>query len=140
MIRALLVVLIRWLPKARLVGLTDTTVPVPERATVCGLPAASSATERVAVRAPPPLGVNVTLIVQLAPAARVAPHVVVLAKLFAFVPVIVIPVMAIAALPVFDSVTLRAALVTFTSWFPNASDVGDRLATGLVPVPERATV
>ena len=98
-----------------LVGLTDTTVPVPERATVWGLPAASSATERVAVRAPPPLGVNVTLIVQLAPAARVAPHVVVFAKLFAFVPEIEIPEMAIGALPVFESVTVRAVLVTFTN-------------------------
>jgi hypothetical protein len=44
--------------------------PVPDRETVCGLPAALSATLTVAVREPIASGVNVTLIVQLDPCAR----------------------------------------------------------------------
>ena len=49
--------------------------PVPERATVCGAPAALSAIERVAERAPGAPGVKVAVIVQFAPAARVVPQV-----------------------------------------------------------------
>ena len=60
------------LPNARLAGERLTTgavlVPVPERLTVWGLPLALSATLSAAVRAPLAEGVNVTLIVQLAPA------------------------------------------------------------------------
>jgi len=40
-------------------------MPMPERAAVCGLPGAVSLTARLAVRAPPALGVNVKLTVQL---------------------------------------------------------------------------
>ena len=47
-------------------------VPFPVRLTVCGLPPALSVTVKVPVRAPATVGVNVTLIVQLAPAASVA--------------------------------------------------------------------
>ena len=54
---------------------------MPVRATVCGLPAALSAMERLALRAPAAEGVNVTLMVQFAPAAKVAPQVCVCAKL-----------------------------------------------------------
>src|SRR5262249_13108592 len=44
--------------------------PVPAKVTLCGLPEASSATLRDPERAPPAVGANVTLIVQLEPAAR----------------------------------------------------------------------
>ena len=47
-------------------------MPVPVRVTVCGLEVPLSLTVRVALRAPRAPGVNVTEIVQLAPAARVA--------------------------------------------------------------------
>src|SRR5437763_48196 len=47
-------------------------VPFPLSATVCGLPPALSATDSVPVRAPEAVGVKVTLIVQLASAAKVA--------------------------------------------------------------------
>lgn len=52
-------------------------VPVPLRETPCGLPGALSVIERVAVRELMLLGVNVTLIVQLAPAANELPQVLV---------------------------------------------------------------
>ena len=69
---AALVVPRDWLAKARLAGERLTTgavlVPVPERLTVWGLPLALSAMLSAAVRAPLAEGVNVTLIMQLAPA------------------------------------------------------------------------
>lgn len=46
-------------------------VAVPVRAAVCGLPVALSVTERFPVRLPEDVGEKVTLIAQLAPAARV---------------------------------------------------------------------
>ena len=68
-----------WLPKLTLVGVRLTTgaVPVPVRLTVCGLPMALSAIVTEAVRVPAVVGVNVTLIVQLPPAATELPHVLV---------------------------------------------------------------
>ncbi len=50
-------------------------LPVPVRVTNCGLPVASSATERLAEREPAATGVNVTLIVQFVAAAREVPQV-----------------------------------------------------------------
>ena len=55
-------------------------VPVPESATVLGLPVASCAIERLAFLAPVLVGVNVTLTVQLDPAASEVLQVVVLAN------------------------------------------------------------
>ncbi len=83
-------------------------VPVPVRLTVCGLPEALSVMLKVPVRVPDAVGVNVTLMVQLAPAATEPPQVSVSAKspLAAILPVIVR-----AALPLLDSVTVCAALV-----------------------------
>jgi hypothetical protein len=57
------------------VAIGAAAVPVPVRATVCGLPAALSATAREALRAPVAEGVKVTLMVQLAPAANVVAQV-----------------------------------------------------------------
>ena len=69
-----------WLPKARLAVDKFTTgpaadVPVPVRLTVCGVFAALSVKVIVPVRVPVAVGVNVTLIVQLAPTATLLPHV-----------------------------------------------------------------
>ncbi len=44
--------------------------PVPDNATVCGLPAALSVIFKIALRAPVVVGLKVTLIVQLALAAN----------------------------------------------------------------------
>ena len=76
---AVLVTSTAWLPKARLVGerLATAAVPVPERLTICGLPLALSVMLTEAVRLPLAAGLNVTLIVQLAPAATELPHVLV---------------------------------------------------------------
>ena len=52
-------------------------VPAPDRGTVCGLPLALSETLSEAARVPVTEGVNITTIVQLAPAASELPHVLV---------------------------------------------------------------
>jgi hypothetical protein len=59
-----------------IVGATeDVLVPVPFSGIVCGLFDALSVSVSVPVRAPAAVGVNFTLIVQLAPAATVLPQV-----------------------------------------------------------------
>ena len=50
------------------------TPPVPDRATVCGLPGELSVSVNVPVRVPSWVGVNVTLIRQLFPAPNVLPQ------------------------------------------------------------------
>jgi len=59
--------------KDRLAGLSSTTVPVPVKPTYCWVPRALSAIERLAFRELMLVGVNVTLIVQLAPGATELP-------------------------------------------------------------------
>ena len=88
-----------WQEKDRLVGTGFTSVPVPVRETVCGLPGALSVIERLAVRVLMPLGVNVTFIVQLAPAATELPQLLVSAKSPEFVPVKLILVILSAIVP-----------------------------------------
>ena len=74
-----LVVCVGWLAKTRPVEERPAVgaLPVPVRPTLWGLPAALSLRVTAAVRVPLPVGVKVTLIVQLAPAATLAPHVLV---------------------------------------------------------------
>jgi len=48
--------------------------PVPDNATFCGLPAALSVMLTAALRVPMAVGLKVTLIVQLAPAANELPQ------------------------------------------------------------------
>lgn len=76
---AALVVPTGTLPKFKLVGESDTTgcVPTPVRDTVCGLLFALSVMVRVPFRVPMVPGVKVTEIVQLRPAPRLEPHVLV---------------------------------------------------------------
>lgn len=95
------------LPKFRLVGdnAAEATSPVPVRAAVWGLPEALSLTESVALRVPPAVGVKVTLIVQLPPAATDEPQLLVWEKSPLFVPVTEMLVMLSAVLPELDSVT-----------------------------------
>lgn len=69
---AVLVVFITWLAKARLAGDKLTaTVPVPLNCAVCGVFGALSLTVSVPVRVPSAVGVNLTEIAQLAPAASI---------------------------------------------------------------------
>jgi hypothetical protein len=59
---------------------TIEVVPLPLKATVCGEPLALSVMVRLPVRAPAPVGANVTPMEQVPPTARVAPQVCVCAK------------------------------------------------------------
>lgn len=109
------------MPKLRLVGFSVTpgaeTVPVPDNATLCGLPVALSAIVTLALRLPVAEGVKVTPIAQLLPAASVLGligHVFVWAKSPAFVPPTPMLVMVSGAAPLLVSVTDCAALVVPT--------------------------
>ena len=95
------------MPKAKLVGakLALDAAPVPERSTVWGLPVALSVTVIVAGRLPIAVGVNVTLMEQLAPAAREAPQVLV----SPYGALATMLVMFSAAVPELVNVTLRRA-------------------------------
>jgi len=70
-----LVVPMATVPKLRLVGESFAVVPIPLRLTFCGLPAALSLTLSVALRVPDAVGLNVTVMLQLAPAANELPQV-----------------------------------------------------------------
>ena len=109
----------------RLAAAVDAATPEPVRLTVWGLPVALSVTVTAAVLVPDAVGLNVTLIVQVAPAATEAPHVLLWAKSPLLVPVTATLVMLTVALPVLDSVIAWAALVVPTFWFANVSEVGD---------------
>ena len=83
---------------------------MPVRETVCGLPAALSVMLRDAERVPAAVGLNVTLTVQLLPAARLARQVWVWEKSPLFVPVTAMPLMVSVAVPVLVRVTVCGAL------------------------------
>jgi hypothetical protein len=104
---AALVVARFWALKARLVAvrLAVGLAPVPVRLTICGLPMALSVTVISAVRLPADVGVNVTLIVQLPPAASELPQVEVSGKSPELGPVAATLVMLKAALPLFVRMT-----------------------------------
>ena len=146
---AALVVPTFWAPKLRLVGFSVTagaeTVPVPESATLCGLPAALSLIVTLALRLPVAVGENVTLSVQVAPAASVlglSGQVFVCAKSPALAPLTPMLLIVNAAVPLLVSVTDFAALVVPTSWLPKLSDVGLSVTpgAGVTPVPLSATL
>jgi hypothetical protein len=93
-------------------ALEDVT-PLPLMVTDWGLPPALSATLSEAALDPACAGANVTLMAQLAPAAKLAPQLLVWANIpFAFA--IEIPAMFNAAVPVLLNVNLTAGLVVPT--------------------------
>jgi hypothetical protein len=114
---------------------TSGGVPVPVTAADCGDPLALSATEMAAVRLAAVAGVNVTVIVQLAPAAREVPQLFVCPKLLALVPVTEMLVMVSAAVPGFESVIGNGVAAVPISVLGNASGFGLSSACGAVPVP-----
>src|SRR5712691_12342229 len=126
-------------------AVTVKSQPVPVNGTVCGLPAALSVIVSVPVRAPTAVGANVTLIVQFAPAARVAgligqatTPVLDSAKS----PEAAIELIVTALAPVLVRVTVFAALVVVSSWPPKARLVGasPTLGAAFVPAPVREIV
>jgi hypothetical protein len=102
---------------------------------------ASSVKDTDAVRAPVAVGLNVTLIVQFAPAATLAPQVLVCEKSPLFVPTIVMPepLNANVAFPVLDSVMFCAALVVPTGWLVKVRLAEDSPTMGAIPVPDSET-
>jgi len=93
-------------PKFSWVGEIFAVVPTPLRVTFCGLPAASSVKLRTALRVPNAVGLNLTLIVQLALAANDAPQVLALIKKSPLlVPMIAMLLTVKIRVPVFLSVT-----------------------------------
>ena len=115
--------------------------PMPVSVAVCGLLASLSETLRVAVTAPVMVGVNVTLIVQLAPAARDDVQRLFCAKEDAFAPVMLTAMPVIRTALLFFSVTVFAELVVLTPWFPKATVAGERkTGAGARPVPVSSTV
>src|SRR2546429_64479 len=105
---------------------------------ICGLPPALSVSDSVPVRAPEAVGVKVTLMVQVPPAAKVAGLVG-----QALAPVLVAAkspeganeLIVKAAAPVFVSVTVIGALVVASSWLPKSRLVGANPTPGAVPFP-----
>jgi len=83
-------------------------------------------------------GVNVRVAVHLAPAARVAPQVVVLVKSAALAPVIASEVIERAMVPALAMVRVWAALAVPVFTLPKAKDVALRV-TGEAPEPVNAT-
>ena len=102
------------------------STPVPVSETVCGLLFALSVTESVRSRVPVVEGVKVTLIVQLAFAAKVEPQSSVSAKL-ALTPILA---MSSVPLPLLLNVTDWAGLVVPTSSPTKVKLVGDKVALG----------
>ena len=87
-----------------------TPTPVPASVKEWGDPAALSAIVTEAARLPATVGVKVTEMLQLPPAATVAPHVFVCPKSPLLAPVTAMLVMVSAAVPGLLRVTLCAAL------------------------------
>ena len=112
---------------------TTGAVPVPVRLTVCVAGLALSVMVKEPLFEPLAVGVKVTLRVQLALAARLAPQVLVWEKSPLFVPAMVTLVMLSVALPVLVSVMGAAELVVPTTWLPKLYDGGDRFTKGDSP-------
>jgi len=109
-------------------------VPDPVSATVC-VPALSTIVSAL-VNDPIAVGVNVTEIVQDAPAARLAPQVLVWLNGADAVTLETCN----GAVPEFSIVTVLAVLVAPSTCDEKPSDAGETEAPGAVPVPESATV
>jgi hypothetical protein len=124
--------------KLRLAGDKDTAVPVPLKLTVCGLVGSESLRRRLAVRAPAPFGLKLTLRVQLAPPARLVPQVLVWAKSLLLAPTRLMPVMLRAVLPLLVKVTTLAGLVVPMTRVGKLRLLADKETA--VPVPLKLTL
>jgi hypothetical protein len=95
--------------------------PVPLSAMLCGLPAALSVSVTAATRAPPAVGLKVTVIVQFALAASDDPQVFVSMKSPALVPLKTMLVIVSAAPSLFVTVTICEALDALATVAANVS-------------------
>jgi hypothetical protein len=121
-------------PAARFVPAA--AAPVPERLTDVGLLVALLVTDNDPVRVPAPLGWNVTLTVQEAPAAIEEPQPLVWPKS----PPAAIDDTVAAALPELVRVTVWAALVAPTVVEPKVSDEGEAARVAEEPPPDPVPV
>lgn len=120
--------------------LTPGPVPVPDRTTDCGLPAALSVMLTCADSEPTTDGVKVTLKVQVPPAARELVHVLLArVKSALLVPATTRLEILRVALPLFVRVTDCAAVEAPSDSVPKVRVVGERPTAGAVPVPVRVT-
>ena len=130
-----------------LAGLTlapvDPPVPRPVSPTICGLPLAPSLNVTLALREPATVGLNRIVAEQLAPAARLAPQVLVeIRKSEEFVPPTTMLLMAIEDVPLLVRVMAFAPPVCPTATLAQFRLVGLTDAVPellLVPVPDTAT-
>ena len=114
--------------------------PTPVSMTVCGEPAALSATESAAVKVPVAVGVKFTEMVQNAPAATDEPHVLaVTLKRPALVPVMETELMVSAAVPLLVRVTGWAVAEVLRVVPAKVRAVGLNEAIGPTDVPLRVT-
>jgi len=111
---------------------------VPLRETICGLPAALSVNVTVPFTLPVVFGASVTLMAQLAPAASVAPQLLVSAK-FALAAILVI---ASGAVPLLVSVMSRGSLAEPSASLPKVRLFAEKATLGdpLLPLPQPLTV
>jgi hypothetical protein len=116
----------------RVLGVTA----VPLRETVCGLPAALSVKVTVPLTPPVVFGASVTLMAQFAPAASVAPQVLVSAK-FALT---AMPVIVSGAVPLLVSVMSRGSLVEPSASSPKVRLFAEKETLGDPPPPQLLSV
>jgi hypothetical protein len=127
----------------RLKSAATTAVAVPVSELVCGEPDALSLTVRVAESVPAAVGAKTMEIAQEVPAASELPQAFVEAKAVLLVPVTLMPVIASAAVPVFESVNIWAVRVLPEVTLPKFAVAGVRVAWGTagpVAVPVRVDV
>ena len=117
-------------PRFKEDGVSLIAVPVPTRATICGLPGALSLNVKLPWREPFAVGVKVTLTAQLAPANTVAPQVLLeIAKS----PLAAILEMFSVAVPVLVHVTLFGLLVTPMTVLGKLNFVVESVTVGAPP-------
>ena len=113
---------------------------MPVSATVCGLLVAESVKTREAERAPAAAGLKTMPTEQLAPGARLLPHVLLaFVKSAAFVPVTLMVLIAIEAVLPFFRVVVFVPLLDPRFTLPNEREDGLTVAP-VVPRPDSATV
>lgn len=120
------------------VRLEEVELPLPESATICGLPAALSAMRSVPVRVPVAVGVKVTFTLQAVPGGSVAgkPHVFVWVKS----PEAVMVISPKLLLPVLLMVTICGLLEVPTAWLPKDRLAGQGVMPGaVIALPLRST-
>src|SRR5882762_441666 len=121
---------------------SDAEMPAPLRVTVCGLPVALSVMVMAAVRLPAAPGMNLTLMVQLAPAATELPQVLLWANSLLLVPVMAMLETFSAPAPLLARVTVCAVAATPTLVVLNVKLAGLKptVGEGAEPVPLRLIV